>query len=275
MSQTTDPTGDIVDGQLDLGQHHMDVEVPEGALIRALQSVAALTEKCRLRFEEDAIRVTAGNPSRVAMVDVEFTDVEYTTHFTPVTVGFRLDDAISGAGFATATETVELSFADGDEHMTAHAGNFMDYIDLIDPSEVRDEPDGPDCEFETTATVSAMELKAAVGAVSGASHRGIQLVATDDQLRARGAERNSEGWPYERSIDADVDGPEVRSLYSDEFLTDLTSVLQPRGDVTLAFDDDWPVRITTDDGVTFTLAPQLIDEPPHREAGEDTDGESE
>lgn len=275
MSQTRRTSGDIVDGQLNLGQHHMDVEVAEGPFIRALQSVAAVADKCRLHFEEDAIRTTINDPSRIAAVDVEFTDLEYTTHFTPVTVGVELDDAIKGVGFNAANGTVELGFDDGDEHMTAHAGNRMDYIDVFDPSEVRDPEDTGDLDFETTVTVPAMDLKAAVGAVSGASSRGIRLVAADGELRAQGTERNSDGWPYERSIDAKVDGPRAKSVYSDGFLTDLTSVLQPRGDVTLAFGDDWPLRIQTEDGVTFTLAPQLTDEAPHRVSGEETDGESE
>lgn len=274
MSTNVDEDTQIENGCLNLGQHHMDVEVEVGTFIRTLQSVAAVADNCRLHFEEDAIRTTINNPSRVAAVDVEFMDLEYTTHFTPVTVGVELDDAIDGVGFNTSDDHVTLSFADGDEHMTAHAGNYMDYIDIFAPSEVRDELEMDDFDFETTVTVPAMDLKAAVGAVSGSSHRGIRLVAADDELRAQGAERNSDGWPYERSIDAPLDGPTAQSVYSDGFLMDLTSVLQPRGEVTLAFGDDWPLRIRTEDGVTFTLAPQLTDERPHRVSGEETDGEN-
>jgi len=257
MSTNSDETiGRIVDGKLHLGQHHLNADVPQASFIPALQAVGALVDTCTLRFEEDAIRTRAIAPSGVAMVDLE-----YTTHFTPVAADVELDALVKNSSFTMSdSETVQLGFGDGDEHMATSAGNRMTYTALAAPSGFPEDPGIAGLDYATTATVDAMAFKGAVGAVSGSSARGIQLTASDDGLHAAGGERTDDGFPYERPIDADVDGPAATSVYSDGFLTDIAASLRPTGEITLAFGDDWPLRIRTPDGVTITMAPKLGDE---------------
>jgi hypothetical protein len=259
MSTNSDePIGKIVNGELHLGQHHLHADVPQASFIPALQGVAALVDTCMLLFEEDAIRTRAIAPSRVAMVDLEYTDVEYTTHFTPVAADVELDNLVKNASFTTTnTETVQLAFGNGDEHLRTSAGNRMTYTALSEPSGFPQDPGIAGLDYATIVTVDAMAFKGAVGAVSGASSRGIQLTASEDGLRAAGGERTGDGFPYERSIDADVDGPAATSVYSDGFLTDIAATIRPTGEITMAFGDDWPLQVRTPVGVTVTLAPQL------------------
>lgn len=239
---------------LEMYQYRLEATTDTTRLTRATGALGQFVDAYELRFEADTIEAQIVDAAHVLAGGVSI-PVEYETDHEAVTIAVEHDDLERGLIELDNPETQTLTLRDGEDELTVTAAAYIDYVPLSDPNSLRDmdEPDEP--EYRTTVTAPASRFKAAVVGVAGPSSQPIRLSTRGDCLEV--ATRVDGDW-YRFDLDgtATVDGPDVTAYYSGDYLTDIAAALSPRAEVTLRFDDGYPLRVETEN-MWFVLASRM------------------
>lgn len=245
-------------------QRWLKADVDSVTFLRAMDALGAIADEYRLYFESESIDARALDPSNVAAAGVSV-PVDYQTDHEQVTVGVDHTGLVRTASFFDLAGPLSIRLNNGEDH--AHFSqndpdlNNVGYIDeteLYDPDSIRDDPDLPEPEYSTTATLDTMDLKAAVGAVSTGSREPLRLTAGGGSLRVTSRERG-EGFENEWASVTEVSGERSQQTYSASYLSDIVTALPPNGEVTVQFGNDLPIRIETE-YIWFVVSPRLTED---------------
>lgn len=239
---------------LEMYQYRLEATADTTRLTRAVGALGQFVNAYELRFEADAIEAEIVDAAHVLAGGVSV-PVEYETDHEAVTIAVEHDDLERGLIGIDNPETQTLTLRDGEDELTATAGNGTDYVPLTDPHSLRDMDTPAEPEYPTTVTAPASRFKAAVGGVAAPSSQPVRLSTTDDWV---GVATRVDGDWYTFDLDgtASVDGPDVAACYASDYLSDIAAALSPRAEVTLRFGDNYPLRVETEH-MWFALAPNL------------------
>jgi len=223
--------------------------IPVATLSDAIAALRTIVDESKLRFDDDGLQSRAVDAANVAMVDVgvpgsafERLDVgdETTLGINLETLADVLSMAESGddlvARLNAETKKLELSFPETGLEYT-HA--------LIDPDAIRQEPDIPDLDLGGEYVVPGRAIDRGLSAADLVSdHIRFEAVA-DDTLRLS-ADGDTDTVNLEiddELIDGELTGDDQESMFSLEYLSDITRPIGSDSPVTVDLGSEMPVKM--------------------------------
>lgn len=243
--------------------------IPVATLSDAIAALRTIVDESKLRFDDDGLQSRAVDPANVAMVDVTVpsggferldVDDETTLGINLETLADVLGMAESGddliAGLNAETKKLELSFPNtGLEYTCA----------LIDPDAIRQEPDIPDLDLGGEFVVPGRAIDRGLSAADLVSDH-IRLEGADDDALRMSADGDTDTVDLaidDTLIDGELAGDgETESMFSLEYLNDITRPIGSDTAVTVDLGSEMPVKMHFETGggdinVEAMVAPRI------------------
>jgi len=242
--------------------------IPVATMTDAIAALRTIVDEAKLRFDDDGLRSRAVDAANVAMVDVGISDAAFDRLDVDdeTTLGVSLETFADVLGMAesdddliavlnTETRKLELSFpATGLEYTCA----------LIDPDAIRQEPDIPDLDLGGEFVVPGRAIDRGLSAADLVSDHIRFTGVSADRLRLS-ADGDTDSVDLEIDdalIDGELTGGEQESLFSLDYLTDITRPIGSDSAVTVDLGSEMPVKMHFETGggdinVTAMVAPRI------------------
>ncbi|MBN1324584.1 MAG: DNA polymerase sliding clamp [Methanotrichaceae archaeon] len=230
----------------------------------AIEAVSSLVDEVKFSITENGIELKAVDPANVAMVSLKLDAAAFELFkSTPGEIGVdlvRLSDLLS---MADRGEKVLLELDEEQHKLKIGVGSLSYTLSLIDPSAIRKEPRIPELDLPAHVTLSGSELRRAVKASEKVSDHVI-LGVQDDQffMEAKG-DIDSLKLRIPSNELLGLKPGEARSLFSLDYLSDMSKSIGKASQVTLELGVDYPLRIGFQVGpveVNYLLAPRIEQE---------------
>lgn len=256
--------GSGIEGDEDL---NMKVIVEAAFLQDIVDALGAMVEEAKFHFHDELIRIWVIDPATVAGVFVDITPSDrdpiqhYSVQEDGFTMGLNLEKIDNLLGYAEPEAPVQIEF--GEKHRWRF-NITMPGVDVdlagIDPESVRNEPDRPSLDlpakyrftggtFEDAVKLNDMFSDHCTLAVWG--HQ-VQFIASGDD--DQGTYTLEEGEGELEFLDHPSD--RVESMYSLDYLMDMSKVLKDYDEITIRSGQDMPCMIQTE-LFDYMLAPRL------------------
>lgn len=236
-----------------------------------VEAVANFTNRAvKCTLDDSGLRIHAVDMAEVRHITVT---VDATTAAARPTTFLADADELREAIEVVRTEygkvTMSVDHPAGDVVTLDHHG-LSEEIETDDADGYPD-PDGPmldESRFTVTTTVDSSRLHAALVGVdhaAGGERTTAVLLSGDDGIDvARCDEQNAaDEYAWRLSSDADItDGVDVRpvrSYYAAQLVGYVAAALPATTEVTVEHGDNYPLRVTVDDGWVMTVAPRVPD----------------
>jgi len=244
--------------------------IPVATLSDAIAALRTIVDEAKLRFDDDGFQSRAVDPANVAMVDVGISDAAFKRLNVgdETTLGINLETLADVLGMAESdddliarlnaeTRKLELSFPNtGLEYTCA----------LIDPDAIRQEPDIPDLDLGGEFVVPGRAIDRGLSAADLVSDH-IRLTGVADDTVRLSADGDTDSVDLEISSDDDLidgalDGDKEESLFSLDYLTDITRPIGSDSAVTVDLGSEMPVKMHFETGggdinVSAMVAPRI------------------
>jgi len=230
----------------------------------ALDPVATLVNECKLRLNDDGLKIRACDAANVAMADVDLPERAFETYEADGgVVGVNLDRLQDVLSMGSSGDLAELRLDEEARKLDIQIGGLSYTLALIDPDSVRQEPDIPDLDLPAEVAFEGSELGRALSATGLVSDH-ISLSADPDaETFLLGAEGDTDDVEVtlgnEELVDADV--PErVESLFSLDYLEDMARPIGSDVIVSFRLGTEMPVKFRYTNGeasVQHLLAPRI------------------
>jgi len=231
-----------------------------------LEPQLALVQEARWHLDEEGIQVKAVDPANVGMIDITLAasaceSYEADGDLIALNLG-QFEDVLS---VIDSADLVHLSINEQTRKLEIEAGTFEYTQALIAPNSVRDDPDLPDLDLPAEIVVGGSELDRGVTAADLVDDH-ITLAADPDQRSfIMEAEGDTDDTRIELGRDELIDArvPEaVSSIYSLDYLKDITGPIEAETEVTVRLGAEFPVKwfYEGEDGhpeVEYMIAPRI------------------
>ncbi|AGB14996.1 DNA polymerase sliding clamp subunit [Halovivax ruber XH-70] len=242
--------------------------VDAGTLSTVIDALSALVTECRLEFDDDGLSVIATDPAVVASVSVDLAAGAFETYDgANGTFGLDVERLGTIVGLADRDRPVTLAVDAGTRHLHVGIGELRYEMGLLDPETIRSPPDPTELRFEYGggAVLPSATVDRFVGATDlVANHLSIALA--DEALRIE-ADGDVDAVSLEfEATDLQAFTPgEARSLYSLEYLRDMSRAIPGDAAVDLRIGTETPIslgfEIADGDGsVEYVLSPRIARE---------------
>ena len=214
-----------------------------------VKSLRAIVDEARVHISETGLEVRAIDPANVAMDDFELTSAAFESYeATPGTLGLNLERLESIVKMANKGDLIQFSFdaqtrklliaIDGVEFTTA----------CLDPDTIRAEPELPDLELNAQATIEQGDLSRGVKAADMVSDHIAFEMSEADRCLAISAEGDTDDirFTLEENDLTDTSFTDAISLFSLDYLKDITKTIPKGQEVSLRFGTDFPVMMEYD-----------------------------
>jgi len=243
--------------------------IPVATLSDAIAALRTIVDESKLRFDETGLQSRAVDPANVAMADVTVPDAAFkrlNVGDDETTLGINLETLADVLGMAESdddlvarlnaeTKKLELSFPNtGLEYTCA----------LIDPDAIRQEPDIPDLDLGGEFVVPGRAIDRGLSAADLVSdHIRFEGVADDTlRLSADGDTDTVDLVIDDTLIDGELTSDDqTESLFSLEYLNDITRPIGSDSPVTVDLGSEMPVKLHfgmgDDINVSAMVAPRI------------------
>lgn len=219
----------------------------------------AIVNEARWQVQDDGILVRAVDPANVCMVEARL-HTDAFDHYEPgdQLLGIDLDTL---EGYATASSHGELVnlLLDPETRMLHVDRGRTDFdMALIDPDNIRKDPDIPNLDLTVDATIDGSDLHEAIDAADLVSDH-VTLTTESGDLTAT-ASGDTDTMAMELATDVEPAGESGR--YSQPYLDEIATPIPADAEVRIRFRDDYPLKISyaIDEGgieVLNMLAPRI------------------
>ncbi|RZN62597.1 proliferating cell nuclear antigen (pcna) [Methanonatronarchaeum sp. AMET6-2] len=239
--------------------------IKTGKLKEAFDAVGRLVDEIKLKVTEDGLNTKAVDPANVAMSILSIPKEEFETYEQDeeMTIGIdlnRIDDILS---LASNEDILNIHTEDG-SMMNITVSGFEYDISLIDPSTIRKEPNIPDLDLPAEIVLNGKRIQRAIKATEKISDY-IVISTENDSLIIKG-EGDTDSVkidiPKEDLIKIDAD-ENARSLFSLDYLSDMSKSLQKAPEVTMHLGTDYPIMFKFNiagSNIEYLLAPRIESE---------------
>lgn len=231
----------------------------------ALDPVAALVDECRVRFDEDGLRVAATDPATVALVDARLRPGAFETYRAESgRFGLDLERFLDVVGVGARDDAVEMVLDPETRRLRVSIGDLSYSLALLDPDTVREPPDPAEMEYDLPAgaSVPADLLDRGVDAAEMVGDHVAVGVETEDPAVVLHADGDTDEASL-RVPESDVDrfeAADVESLFSLSYLRSMCRAIPSGTTVALDVGREAPLSLSfdpTDDvSVDYLLAPR-------------------
>lgn len=246
------------------------IQVPD--LKRLIRTAQEIVTEAQVIIDEDGIRIVNADPACVGLIDLHLKpDLFEAWHAPtePLRFGLSIEELkqrVCGArkgdtvAFAVTREPVE-----GNVIEVFHVAISNGVTSTFSQPSLDIDTDLPEdeLEFGAEASVTLDRFSTAIDRMNNT----IEFVLTDDRLTLRSEEDNrraavkfADGSSHIRDITNTTDYHTVRSSYAQDYLEHVKRLKQTARRIHIAFDRDYPLRLTAEDGrykLTYTLAPRI------------------
>ncbi|MFB6129086.1 MAG: DNA polymerase sliding clamp [Halorhabdus sp.] len=231
----------------------------------ALDSVSVLVEECKIRLEDDGLRIRAVDPANVGMVDMTLSAAAFESYETDGgVIGVNLSRLEDIAGMADSDQLIHLELDEETRKLEIAIDGLEYTLALIDPDSIRQEPDLPDLDLSSEIVLEGRDVDRAVTASDMVSDHVALGVDETDELFYVDAEGDTDDVHLELGREDLIDltaGP-ARSLFSLDYLKDMNKAIPNDAEVTMELGEEFPVKMHFDiaegqGSVTYMLAPRV------------------
>ncbi len=231
----------------------------------AIEAVSSLVDEVKFSLSESGIELKAVDPANVAMVSLKI-GAEAFDYFkaTPGEIGVdlvRLSDVLS---MADKGETVQLELDEESHKLKIGVGSLSYTLSLIDPTAIRKEPRIPELDLPAHVTLPGGELRRAVKAAEKVSDHVILGVSDEGFYMEAKGDIDSLKLKIPSTELLGMKPGEARSLFSLDYLEDMSKSIGKAGEVTLELGIDYPLRVHFRVGqsveINYLLAPRIEQE---------------
>ena len=235
--------------------------------------VDVLVDECKIHLDEEGLQVRAVDPANVAMCDVTLDANAFESYEVPSSdddsvIALDLGRFLDVVGFGDSGELVHLELNQATRKLDVQVGSVEYTLALIDPDSVRQEPDIPDLDLSSEIVVEGRDLSRAVDAADLVSDHltfGVDAGKETFYTEADG-DTDDVYVAYDRDDLIDlVTGGGARSLFSLDYVNDLTKAVANDAEVTIELGEEFPFKwhFEVSEGhahVTYLLAPRIQSE---------------
>jgi len=231
----------------------------------AIEAVSSLVDEVKFAISENGVELRAVDPANVAMISLKI-GAEAFEFFeaTPGEIGVdlvRLSDVLS---MADKGENVQLELDEENHKLKIGVGSLSYTLSLIDPTAIRKEPRIPELDLPAHVTLAGGELRRAVKAAEKVSDHVILGVADDTFYMEAKGDIDSLKLKIPSTELLGLKPGEARSLFSLDYLSDMSKSIGKASEVTLELGMDYPLRISFKIGqnvdINYLLAPRIEQE---------------
>jgi len=233
-------------------------------LRKLVKASSILVDEAKIRTSPEGISMRAVDSANVAMVSFELGKDAFELYEADESeIGVDLHRLEEILGIARKGDRVSVSVSD-DESMKIRIRNLSYTLSLIDPSSMRRDPRVPNLEFSAEVCTSGEDIDRAIRAAAKISDYVILGVENDVfYIEAQG---DAESMRFEMTRDElfELKGGNAKSMFSLDYLSDMTKSFRSSPEVRIHLGTDYPVKITfpvTPSGeVSYLLAPRIESE---------------
>jgi len=235
------------------------------ALRDAIEAVSSLVDEVKFSLSEKGLELKAVDPANVAMVSLVVRP-EAFDYFkvTPGEIGVdlvRLSDVLS---MADKGENVQLELDEENHKLKIGVGSLSYTLSLIDPTAIKKEPKIPELDLPAHVTLPGGELRRAVKAAEKVSDHVILGVSDESFYMEAKGDIDSLKLKIPSTELLGMKPGEARSLFSLDYLEDMSKAIGKATEVTLEMGIDYPLRVNFKLGqsidISYLLAPRIEQE---------------
>ena len=234
----------------------------------AIEAITSLVDEVKFTLSENGVELKAVDPANVAMVSFRL-DSGAFEYFetTPGEIGvdlIRLSDVLS---MADRGDNVTLELDEENHKLKIGVGSLSYTLSLIDPSAVRKEPRVPELDLPAHVVIAGSQLRKGINAAEKVSDHVVLGVADDPEdlfyMEASG-DIDSLKLKMPSTELLGLKPGKARSLFSLEYLSDMSKAIGKAQEVKLELGVDYPLKISFSLGqgvsISYLLAPRIEQE---------------
>ncbi|HOT07973.1 MAG: DNA polymerase sliding clamp [Methanosaeta sp. PtaB.Bin039] len=234
------------------------------AIKDAVEAVSSLVDEVKFAISEKGLELKAVDPANVAMVSLKVDSSAFQFFkATPGEIGIdlvRLSDLLS---MADRGESVSLELDEESHKLKIGVGSLSYTLSLIDPSAIRKEPRIPELDLPAHVTLTGAELRRAVKAAEKVSDHVVLGVADDMFYMEAKGDIDALKLTIPSSELLGLKPGQARSLFSLDYLSDMSKSIGKASEVKLELGVDYPLRIgfrIKEVEISYLLAPRIEQE---------------
>ena len=232
----------------------------------SIDSISTLVDEAKFRVSTEGISVRAVDPANVAMVSFDLAkDAFDSFEATEGELGIDLTKLNGIMEMADKADNIELELDENAHKLVVKMRGLAYTMSLLDPSSIRKEPKVPALDLPAHIVIRGEDIKRAIKAAEKVSDYMSMGVRGDVFFME--AEGDTDKVLVEMRKDQLIDfqPAEVRSLFSLDYLEDISKIVEKSNEVTLDLGKDYPtkirLKIADDHGdVSYMLAPRVESE---------------
>jgi proliferating cell nuclear antigen len=235
-------------------------------LKEAIESVSTLVDEAKLKHTPEGLSVKAVDPANVAMVSLELAgDAFESFEATDGELGIDLTKLNDIMEMAEKGDSIELDLDETAHKLVLRMRGLSYTMSLLDPTSIRKEPKVPTLDLPAHIVIRGEDLKRAVKAAEKVSD--YMSIGVRGEIFFMEAEGDTDNVQLEMTKEQLVDFKpgEAKSLFSLDYLTDISKIAGKTPEVIIEVGRDYPlkIRFKIAEGhgdVSYMLAPRVESE---------------
>lgn len=211
-----------------------------------IDRVEALVDECKMRFDPtEGLSVRAVDPANVGMIDPDLEPAAFESFSAEGVIGINVVQLSDIVGMAQSGDLVHVELDQETRKLTFNIDGLSYTMALIDPDSIREEPDIPDLDLAAEVVVEGSQLDRGITAADMVSDHISLRVDPDDKAFFIEAEGDTDDVDLELGNDdlIDLTAGTADSLYSLDYLKDVTKPIDSDAEVTLELGEEFPVKL--------------------------------
>jgi proliferating cell nuclear antigen len=232
----------------------------------SIEAVSTLVDEAKFKLTPEGISVRAVDPANVAMVSFDLAkDAFDSFEATEGELGIDLTKLNGVMEMADKEDNIELELDENAHKLVVRMRGLAYTMSLLDPSSIRKEPKVPALDLPARIVIKGEDLKRAIKAAEKVSD--YMSIGVKGDVFFMEAEGDTDKVLVEMTKDQliDIKPAESRSLFSLDYLSDMSKVVGKANEVTIDVGKDYPLklRLKIAEGhgeVGYMLAPRVESE---------------
>lgn len=232
----------------------------------SIESISTLVDEARFRITPEGLSVKAVDPANVAMVSFELSkDAFDSFEATEGELGIDLTKLTGVMEMADKSDIIEIELDEASHKLIVRMRGLAYTMSLLDPSSIRKEPKVPSLDLPAHIVIRGEDIKRAVKAAEKVSD--YMSMGVRGNVFFMEAEGDTDKVLVELGKEQliDLQATDAKSLFSLDYLSDMSKILGKSSEVTIDLGKDFPlkIRIKIAEGhgeVSYMLAPRVESE---------------
>lgn len=232
----------------------------------SIESISTLVDEARFRITPEGLSVKAVDPANVAMVSFELSkDAFDSFEATEGELGIDLTKLTGVMEMADKSDIIELELDEASHKLIVRMRGLAYTMSLLDPSSIRKEPKVPNLDLPAHIVIRGEDIKRAVKAAEKVSDYMSMGVRGDIFFMEAEGDTDKVLVELGKEQLIDLQATDAKSLFSLDYLSDMSKILGKSGEVSIDLGKDFPlkIRIKIAEGhgeVSYMLAPRVESE---------------